>query len=105
MDPNNIYATYAKALKGDPANPNQFAGNEAQANAKIDDIQQSNANAANDPGKAKQVLLPNNQGYAFYDGAGKQISIFTVGLINNKSICYFHNTRFYILYLITTFRD
>lgn len=85
MDPNaDMYKAYATALHGDPSDPNKFAGNVAQANAKIDDIQQSNANAAKDPSKAQMVLLPNNQGYAFYDGAGKQISINDYSLITGK---------------------
>lgn len=84
MDPNNIYANYATALHGDPSDPNQFAGNVAQAKGKIDDIVQSNAATADDPSKAKQVLLPNNQGYAFYDGAGKQISINDYSLLTGK---------------------
>lgn len=82
-DSGNIYQNYARTgtVNNTPA---AVAGNVAGANAKIDEIKQQNEDAAKDPGKARMVLLPNNQGYAFYDGTGKQISINDFSLITGK---------------------
>lgn len=85
MDPNNIYQNYATALNGNVLRQqNDVAAPVAGANAKIDAVAQSNAAAASDPSKAQMKLLPNNQGYAFYDGTGKRISINDFSLLTGK---------------------
>lgn len=90
MDQSAMYKNYAAALSrlGDPSDPNKYASGVAQAKGRIADIQQSNAdaaaNAAKDASKAQMVLLPNNGGYAFYDGTGKRISINDFSMLTGK---------------------
>lgn len=84
----NIFQNAAR-LGNANASQSAVAGNVAQANDKIDQIKQSNAAAAQtaaaDPSKAKMVLQPNNQGYAFYDGTGNRISINQYSLLIGKT--------------------
>jgi hypothetical protein len=79
----NIYQDAARLGHVDSTQASA-AGNEAAGQAKIDAIKRENANAAKDPNKARMILLPNNQGYAFYDGTGKRISINDFSLITGK---------------------
>lgn len=92
----NIYKNYAVGKVGADMTPGAYAGGVATAQAKIDEINQENAQAAAklqaqkaqdqaDPSKAQMVLLPNNQGYAFYDGTGQQININQYSLLTGKS--------------------
>lgn len=91
----NIYRNYARAKSGIEAAPEASVAPKAVVQAKIDDINKSNADAAakleaqrqqdaTNPNKAQMVLLPNNQGYAFYDGTGKQININQFSLLTGK---------------------
>lgn len=84
----NIFQNAAR-LGNANASQSSVAGNVAQTNENIDQVKQSNASAAaaaaSDPSKAKMVLQPNNQGYAFYDGTGKQISINQYSLLVGKT--------------------
>lgn len=84
----NIFQNAAR-LGNANASQSAVAGNVAQANENIDQIKQSNAAAAQtaaaDPSKAKMVLQPNNQGYAFYDGTGNRISINQYSLLIGKT--------------------
>lgn len=84
----NIFQNAAR-LGNANASQSSVAGNVAQANENIDQVKQSNAaaaqSAATDPSKAQMQLLPNNQGYAFYDGAGNRISINQYSLLVGKT--------------------
>lgn len=64
---------------------NQAAAKEAQAN-EIDDLQAKaqSLSDANDPSKFQQVAKPDG-GYAFYDGAGNEISAFDYARATGKS--------------------
>lgn len=94
-DPNSIYGVYSNALSGTDHTGANFTGASAAVGAKNDDIATNNAQAAakiegqraqdaSDPGKAQMVLLPNNGGYAFYDGAGNQLNINQYSLLTGK---------------------
>lgn len=95
-DPNAVAKNFAIAKTGADFDPAQFAGGTAVVQAKNDDIvAANNAQAAKeaaqrsqdaaDPSKAQQVLLPNGQGYAFYDGTGKQLNINQYSLLVGKT--------------------
>lgn len=91
----NIAQNYARTGSFD-ASPAQITGNQAQSQATIDNIKQQNAQNvakvqaqkaqdASDPSKAQMTLLPNNQGYAFYNGAGQRININDFSLLTGKT--------------------
>lgn len=91
----SIYTNYAQALSSFNPSANAYAGNTAAVGAQNDDTARANAAAlakveaqksqdAADPGKAQMVLLPNNQGYAFYDGTGQRMNINQYSLLTGK---------------------
>lgn len=92
----DIYTNYAVSKSGQDRTTAAKAGPAAAVQAKTDDAIRANAaNAAQiaakqqsdatDPSKYQMVLLPDNKGYAFYDGTGKQIGINQYSLATGKT--------------------
>lgn len=95
-DTGNMYQNAANAAKGIDSSQAGVVVPQAQVNAATDQVVASNAAAAEkvqaqresdatDPSKAQMKLLPNNQGYAFYDGTGQPININQYSLLTNKT--------------------
>lgn len=96
VQPGNIAGNYAASQSTKSSDPAQFAGGTAVVQSQNDKIAADNAKQAAaedlqrkqdalDPSKAKQVLLPNGQGYAFYDGTGQPMSINNYSLLTGKT--------------------
>lgn len=96
VQPGNIAGNYAVSQSTKSSDPAQFAGGTAVVQSQNDKIAADNAKQAAaedlqrkqdalDPGKAKQVLLPNGQGYAFYDGTGQPMNINNYSLLTGKT--------------------
>lgn len=91
----DMYTNYARALRGTDQSAAAFTGKEAAVGAQNDEIARQNAEAAAkvakqkeqdaaDPSKARMELLPDNQGYAFFDGTGQRININQFSLLTGK---------------------
>lgn len=92
----DIYKNYAASQSSVDQSGAGTAGKTASAQANADSIAQANAQAiaaanaqrtqdAADPSKAQMRELPNNGGFAFYDGTGKQININQYSLMTGKT--------------------
>jgi len=92
----NIDTNYAQGQQSADMTPQAQTGKVAAVQATTDNIVQANAakaaaiqekqlTDAKDPSKAQMTLLPDNKGYAFYDGTGKQIGINQFSLLTGKT--------------------
>lgn len=98
LNSGNIYQNFARAGKGDASGASSAAP-KAVIKAQIDDTQRREAAAAaeataklaaqreadaKDPGKATMQLRKDHQGYDFFDGTGKNITINDFSLLTGR---------------------
>lgn len=98
LNSGNIYQNFARAGRGDATGASSAAP-KAAIQAQIDDTQRREAAAqaeamaklaakreedAKDPGKASMQIRKDHQGYDFFDGTGKNISINDYSLLTGK---------------------